>query len=1130
MSNKSQSSDEVVKLQQRLSLLREEYVKLQTRLAEVERDRALLAASSTSDRKNNEASFVAQILSSVAGLVNDKRYSDVTIQLENEEVPGHKFVLAARNTSWDKVNLEHNNSLDWSDIPNSVGQTLLHWIYTDRVVLQGKEDAFTLTLMRCANRFQLPDLLHACERALVTSVRVHNCIRYYTTAEEIGADGLKNHCSQLISTHWDDFTSQDFEHMTAPLLYSMFKTKTKYPLHAAIKLKREDVVFLYLIEFGQILDVKLNETDDRGLLPLDIALSTNQEELAQTLVEHKVNVDQVDHQGASLLHVAIARDDAFSAMFLLKNGARVNVTRPSDLNTPLHLSAEHNDLVDVAEKLVGLGADVNPTNTDDCTPLHVAVLNANVPVFDLLLTKGASLEAKSSEGLPPLWFALQSNTDDLGPSSFAAKLVSKGACSSTVCDNDSNTLLHLCIMEEMEAAASFLVTSGASVDQTNRRGETPLHLASTKGLDGLTTALLDHGADPNAQTIFQSSQQDSSAAVRQTPLHLAIKYKQTNVINALLSADNPKKYNFNLKNSSGQTPLGLALSQELPDIATQLLKAGASVNVTDVNGLTLLHSAIMDGNTEAALFLLNNGADVNLRTSSNETCLELALKSQMASAVESLCRLGADLSASSGSDPPLWIALDTQQELASILVRHGADTDFWSEGPDGCQQTLLHRAIDENRDDVACFLIRCGCDLNSPRKPGPGGTGGDEAHDLAAPLHLCCQWGLEAVVQTLLEHGAAINGKDVEGKTPLHCAIENGHQPIINLLLEQPGLDLKHRDKSGLSPFAAAMTFRNNKAAQKILQLEPQAAEQHDSRGRNFLHTAIIKGDLESVLFLLSISVNVHSRTQDQHSLTPLLLAVQKGHAMMVRNLLLAGASVHDTTPSKQTALQLAAEADLAEVCSILLAEGVDYAAVDSRGNGALHLAVKEGHLDVVRVLLTESQIDAEAVNAKGRNPLHILANFAKDSAVAIFDLFLECMPEYPIDRVDGDGNTALLLAYMKGHGAMCRSLVKAGATLGTLNHQGVSMFNCQVATKQLLCRLLDSLSQEPKWGEGDVCEECTAKFGITTRRHHCRHCGRLLCNKCSDKHMPILKYNLTKPVRVCDICSDVLTVGPVLS
>ena len=52
------------------------------------------------------------------------------------------------------------------------------------------------------------------------------------------------------------------------------------------------------------------------------------------------------------------------------------------------------------------------------------------------------------------------------------------------------------------------------------------------------------------------------------------------------------------------------------------------------------------------------------------------------------------------------------------------------------------------------------------------------------------------------------------------------------------------------------------------------------------------------------------------------------------------------------------------------------------------------------------------------------------------------------------------------------------------------------------------------------------AKFGLTTRRHHCRHCGRLLCSKCSAKEMPIMKYSLAKPVRVCDVCSDLLTLG----
>ena len=35
------------------------------------------------------------------------------------------------------------------------------------------------------------------------------------------------------------------------------------------------------------------------------------------------------------------------------------------------------------------------------------------------------------------------------------------------------------------------------------------------------------------------------------------------------------------------------------------------------------------------------------------------------------------------------------------------------------------------------------------------------------------------------------------------------------------------------------------------------------------------QGDLESLLFLISISVNVHSKTTDSNKLAPILLAVQ---------------------------------------------------------------------------------------------------------------------------------------------------------------------------------------------------------------------------------------------------------------
>ena len=60
---------------------------------------------------------------------------------------------------------------------------------------------------------------------------------------------------------------------------------------------------------------------------------------------------------------------------------------------------------------------------------------------------------------------------------------------------------------------------------------------------------------------------------------------------------------------------------------------------------------------------------------------------------------------------------------------------------------------------------------------------------------------------------------------------------------------------------------------------------QFDNKGRNFLHTAIQKRDVESVLFLLSIAVDVNSRVQDPSQTTPLHLAALSGNAVSYTHL-----------------------------------------------------------------------------------------------------------------------------------------------------------------------------------------------------------------------------------------------------
>lgn len=48
---------------------------------------------------------------------------------------------------------------------------------------------------------------------------------------------------------------------------------------------------------------------------------------------------------------------------------------------------------------------------------------------------------------------------------------------------------------------------------------------------------------------------------------------------------------------------------------------------------------------------------------------------------------------------------------------------------------------------------------------------------------------------------------------------------------------------------------------------------------------------------------------------------------------LLAGAKVNELTKHRQTALHLAAQQDLSTICTVLIENGVDFAAVDENGN-----------------------------------------------------------------------------------------------------------------------------------------------------------------------------------------------------
>ncbi|XP_067155856.1 RUN and FYVE domain-containing protein 2 isoform X6 [Apteryx mantelli] len=56
---------------------------------------------------------------------------------------------------------------------------------------------------------------------------------------------------------------------------------------------------------------------------------------------------------------------------------------------------------------------------------------------------------------------------------------------------------------------------------------------------------------------------------------------------------------------------------------------------------------------------------------------------------------------------------------------------------------------------------------------------------------------------------------------------------------------------------------------------------------------------------------------------------------------------------------------------------------------------------------------------------------------------------------------------------------------------------------------------------EATHCKLCEKEFSLSKRKHHCRNCGEIFCNACSDNELPL--PSSPKPVRVCDSCHAIL-------
>jgi ankyrin repeat protein len=438
---------------------------------------------------------------------------------------------------------------------------------------------------------------------------------------------------------------------------------------------------------------------------------------------------------------AVRAGDRQTVRALLRAKVDVNGAE-ADGTTPLHLAVQANDL-ETARLLLAAGANARAANRYGSTPVLLAAINGNATMIETLLAAGADPNTTATKGQTVLMTAARTGNADA-----VRVLLDRGANVAAQEETLGENALMWAASEDHADVVKLLLARGADV---NARSKTLSFPKDRFGLEGVLT-FLPRG---NWTALMY--------AAREGAVHAA---------QALAEG----RADLNAVDPEGATALLRAIMNAHYDTAAVLIEHGADPNVADVAGMTPLYATVdmnslgeiygrpprRVNDTHSALdierLLLEHGAHPN-------TPLKTPTLTRAHTPGEPV--LGE------GTTPLMRAAKHGDYRSMQVLLDHGADVTLAQKNGGtalmfasglGRGQSAFSEDVGTEADlfKAAQLAVAHGADVNAMNDTQ--GTA----------LHYAAQSGLNSVVTLLAQHGAVLDAKDKNGRTPADAAVGVG--------------------------------------------------------------------------------------------------------------------------------------------------------------------------------------------------------------------------------------------------------------------------------------------------------------------------------------------------------------------